>query len=237
MAFTTLFFDLDDTLYPNGSGLWEAIRSRMGEYMVGTLGLPEEEAQYLRRSYYQNYGTTLRGLQKHHHVDADEYLAYVHDLPLEHFIKPDPALRLLLQQLPQRKFIFTNADANHASRVLQILGAQDCFTGIIDIRALDFACKPELSAYQKALVLAGSPDPSVCMMMDDSPVNLAPAHSLGFATVLVSSREESCPGISYTVPSLHAIPTLCPELWKDLLDYLPEYPPESPLDGAAKHGN
>ena len=28
MRFTTLFFDLDDTLYPNSSGLWQGIKAR-----------------------------------------------------------------------------------------------------------------------------------------------------------------------------------------------------------------
>ncbi len=29
------------------------------------------------------YGTTLKGLQIHNKVDTDEYLAYVHNVPLE----------------------------------------------------------------------------------------------------------------------------------------------------------
>ena len=45
--------------------------------------LPVEEVDILRRNYFEQYGTTLRGLQIHHQVDTDEYLAYVHDLPLE----------------------------------------------------------------------------------------------------------------------------------------------------------
>lgn len=216
MSYTTLFFDLDDTLYPNGNGLWEAIRSRMGNYMVERLGIPEDEVLSLRRDYYQTYGTTLRGLQKHHHVDADEYLAYVHDLPLEQYIKPDPALKLILQKITPRRFIFTNADVNHAIRVLQILGVEDCFDGIIDIRALDFACKPEPAAYRRALAFAGNPEPKSCLMLDDSPVNLFPAHSLGFTTVLVHHNESCFPGVSLAIPSLHALPTRFPELWEEL---------------------
>ena len=83
MNFSTLFFDLDDTLYPNNTGLWEAIRERMALYMSERLGLPREQVQTLRKTYFQTYGTTLRGLQLHHEVDVDDYLAFVHDLPLE----------------------------------------------------------------------------------------------------------------------------------------------------------
>ena len=40
---TTLFFDLDDTLYPSASGLWEAIRQRMTTYMEERLGFSADE--------------------------------------------------------------------------------------------------------------------------------------------------------------------------------------------------
>jgi putative hydrolase of the HAD superfamily len=160
MTFTTLFFDLDDTIYPNTNGLWPAIRERMGEYMAERLGLPREQVQGLRRSYYETYGTTLRGLQAHHQVDADDFLAYVHDLPLERYLTPDPELRALLLSLPQPKWIFTNADEGHARRVLAVSNLSDCFDGIIDVRASRFACKPEPVAYQGALALAGERDPA-----------------------------------------------------------------------------
>jgi hypothetical protein len=82
MNYSTIFFDLDDTLYPKTSGLWGAIRERMGVFMVERLGLPAEEVPIIRKTYFETYGTTLRGLQIHYHVNSDEYLSYVHDLHL-----------------------------------------------------------------------------------------------------------------------------------------------------------
>jgi putative hydrolase of the HAD superfamily len=213
MSYTTLFFDLDDTLYPCSSGLWGAIRDRMGRYMAERIGLPEAQIPSIRRYYFETYGTTLRGLQKHHQVDTDEYLAYVHDLPLEQFIQPDPALHALLASLPQRRFIFTNADAAHARRVMQVLGVADCFERIIDIRAIEFACKPEPAAYSRALALAGDPAPQECVLLDDSPLNLAPARQLGFTTVMVDPECASSPAAAYSVASLHELPQALPALW------------------------
>ena len=160
MSFTTLFFDLDETLYTKGNGLWDAIAARMNEYIHVQLNLPPEEVSTLRRHYYESYGTTLRGLQLHHQVDANDYLAFVHDLPLEDYIHPDPQLHQLLSSLSLRKWIFTNADAHHTSRVLDILGVSDCFEGIIDVRAIEFICKPEIEAYHRALTLANEDQPS-----------------------------------------------------------------------------
>ena len=120
MAYTDLFFDLDDTLYDSSNGLWEAIRARMNQYMVERLGLPEDEVPEIRRRYFLTYGTTLRGLQKHYRVDADDYLDYVHDLPLREYLQPRDELKMMLLSLTQHRWIFTNADANHARRVLEV---------------------------------------------------------------------------------------------------------------------
>ena len=213
MPYTTLFFDLDDTLYANSNGLWGVIRARMGQYMVEVLGLPDDEVPALRRSYFETYGTTLRGLQIHHHVDADDYLEYVHDLPLERYIRPNPALRGLLLSLPQQRWIFTNADANHARRVMAILGVQDCFNGIVDIRAMEFACKPEPAAYQRALALAGNPQPQQCILLDDSATNLQGALQIGFTTLWISQNGSSHPAAQYTLSNLLELPQKLPCLW------------------------
>ena len=212
MPFTSLYFDLDDTLYPSSSGLWDAIRERMNAYMQRIVDLPVPEIIKLRQHYLDQYGTTLRGLQAHYSVDADEYLAYVHDLPLEKYIKPDPRLRTLLLSLPQRRWIFTNADDKHAFRVLNIIGIQDCFEGIIDIRAIDFACKPDKIAYQRALVVAGDDDATQCVIFDDALRNLNPAHDLGFYTVLVGNNGIE-PPIDRVISSLHCLKDAMPELW------------------------
>ena len=214
MHFRSLYFDLDDTLYPASSGLWDAIRERMNEYMQRLIGLPRSEIVSLRQSYLEQFGTTLRGLQAHYVVDADEYLAFVHDLPLEKFIHPDTGLRNVLRSLPQRRWVFTNADINHAGRVLNILGIADCFDGIIDIRAIDFACKPEKTAYQRALVVAQDDDPMGCVIFDDAVRNLAPAREMGFYTVLVG-KNRADPMVDRTITSLHDLKDCMPDLWLD----------------------
>lgn len=212
MHFKSLYIDLDDTLYPASSGLWTAIRERMNAYMQSLMDLPIAEIISLRKKYLETYGTTLRGLEAHFNVDRDEYLAYVHDLPLENFIHPDPALRSLLLSLPQRRWVFTNADNNHANRVLKVLGLVDCFDGVIDIRAIDFACKPDKIAYERALNITGDDDPANCVIFDDAVRNLAPAREMGFYTILVG-KDGSEPSVDHSIPSLHDLRDCVPELW------------------------
>ena len=214
MGYTTLFIDLDGTLYSNSTGLWDAIRVRMTQYMLERLNLPKENVSNLRRQYFERYGTTLRGLQIHHGVDANDYLAFVHNLPLEKYLKAEPRLRVVLESLPQQKWIFTNADSDHARRVLAILELADCFSGIVDVRALEFQCKPEIQAYRMALDLAGEPDPQRCILIDDSPSNLAPAQAIGFTTVLVG-EDQNCPAADHRISYLVELPQVVPELWSN----------------------
>lgn len=214
VTYSTLFFDLDDTLYPPQNGVWTAIRERMNLYMRDKMRLPSEQIPDLRRYYYETYGTTLRGLQIHYQVDPDEFLAFVHDLPIRKMVQPDPKLRDLILSLPQRKYIFTNADSAHADRVLDALGMQGCFDGKIDVRALDFHCKPEPLAYQTALSLAGETLPQRCVYLDDSPRNLAPARKLGFFTILIGDDDiHTAADLAMRLP--HDLPRLMPELWQD----------------------
>ena len=77
MKFTTIFFDLDDTLYPSSTGLWHAIKERMTIYMRDRMSFDPVEIPRLREKYYLQYGTTLRGLQANHDIDVGDYLAFV----------------------------------------------------------------------------------------------------------------------------------------------------------------
>lgn len=189
MRFSTIFFDLDDTLYPASTGLWGAIKERMNLYMRERLGIPAEDVPRIREGYFRRYGTTLRGLQAHYDVDAQEYLDFVHDLPLHAYLRPAPELRALLTSLGTRKVIFTNADAGHARRVLGALGLEGCFEAVVDVLAVTPYCKPMPESFGIALRLAGESDPGRCMMIDDLPHTTRAAREAGLFGVLFGQGE------------------------------------------------
>jgi putative hydrolase of the HAD superfamily len=184
VRFTTIFFDLDDTLYPAATGLWHAIKERMNLYMRDRLGIPPQEIPGLREGYYLEYGTTLRGLQANHGIDAQEFLAFVHDLPLGEYLQPAPALREVIQSLGTRNVIFTNADAAHAGRVLTALGLGDCFESVVDVNSVSPYCKPMPESFDIALQLAGESDAQCCVMIDDQPRTTRAAREAGMYGVL-----------------------------------------------------
>lgn len=191
MQYTTLFIDLDDTVYPAQSGLWDVIKQRISLYMHERLRMDWDVIPGKRTYYYKNFGTTMRGLMRDYEIDKTDYLQFVHDVPLENYIGRDDELRRVLAGLPQRKVIFTNADLPHAERVMNILGIRECFEQVIDINDIFPDCKPMPVSFEKALKIAGEPDAATCAFIDDSVANLVSARHTGFYTVRVGSLEAS----------------------------------------------
>ncbi len=185
-----LLFDLDNTLYPQSCGLWEAIGARINLYMTDRLGFDPEKVTETREHYLNAFGTTLNALRHYHNVNPDVFLDFVHDLPLERFIAYDEALDRMLGRIKLRKVIFTNADAPHAGRVLNRLGIAHHFEQTIDIRALEFIVKPDRQAYEKVLRQIGA-RPDECVFVEDSLLNLLPARKMGMTTVLLRDGEPS----------------------------------------------
>ena len=188
MSFTTLFLDLDGTLYPHNNGIWELISDRMNDYMVQNLGFKREQVSEIRQQYFLNYGTTLSGLMANHEVNPEEFLAYVHDVPITDFLQPDMKLRKILSAIPQAKWILTNSDTPHATRVLKALNLFDLFEGILDITVMEYKNKPNPIVFQKALAFAGVAVPTDSLFVDDIPKNLEAAKQQGWQTILVGEQ-------------------------------------------------
>ncbi|MBT6150884.1 MAG: pyrimidine 5'-nucleotidase [Chloroflexi bacterium] len=211
MKITTIFFDLDGTLYPHNNGVWGAIAENMDRYIVDNFGINEDKVAKLKQDYFIEYGTTLRGLQKNFEVDTLDYLAHVHDIPLEKYLKPNSKLNDILTQLPQKKWILTNSDYPHSERVLNQLGIKQHFEGIIDVWTTKFLPKPDPFAFNKALEIAGHLNSSDCLFVDDIPKNIEGAKTLGFKTVLVSNiKTEVSP--DFQISQIHDLLIEIPEL-------------------------
>lgn len=204
MTTWTLVFDLDDTLYRFESGIFERVRQRIDLWLVRTLKLSPEEAETLRQQYFHQYGTTLAGLrQEHPELDHEDYLSFVHDVPLDGFIRPDPVLDAMLKRLDARKVIFTNATRDWAERITQHLGVRHHFDLIVDIYAANYISKPYPYPYEVLLRNLTSP-PQRCVMFDDQPRNLQPAARLGMRTVLVRPDFGPTEGVDLVVPDIYA---------------------------------
>jgi putative hydrolase of the HAD superfamily len=190
MSITTLILDLDETIYPSSTGLWDLIGERIAQFIQERLRLDSEEIHKLQYQYFNTYGTTLRGLEINHGIDANDYLDYVHDIPIEDLLEPDPKLREVLAAYPQRKVVFTNSNKAHTHRVLKQVGIADLIDGVVDILDISPHCKPQPEAFQVALAMLGGLDPAACLFIDDSLRNIQTAASLGMPVVYVNENRQ-----------------------------------------------
>ena len=181
-----VLFDLDNTLYHPEHDLFSLIDVRINRFMLDVAAIPHNEVDGLRRQYWQNYGATLQGLIRHHNIDPELYLDYVHDVDVTDRIKPDLSLRKSLATLRLPCYIFTNGSSQHAERVIRALGIADLFAGIFDIRIAAYQPKPNPEPYHGVLQQLGMPAKE-CVMIEDSAANLHQARNLGMKTILVQA--------------------------------------------------
>jgi putative hydrolase of the HAD superfamily len=180
----TWIFDLDNTLYPASCRLFTEIEQRMAAFIMAELRLDHERAHALRRHFYTNHGTTLRGLMNEYGTEPTHFLDYVHEIDLS-AVRADAALDAALTRLPGRKLVFTNATRRHAERVLARLELGHHFTEIHDIVACDYRPKPDPAIYADFVRRHGV-EPDRAAMVEDMAKNLPPAAALGMTTIWVT---------------------------------------------------
>jgi putative hydrolase of the HAD superfamily len=75
----------------------QAIGSRINRYMVERLNISPAEVTGMRDDFLKTFGTTLNALRRFYAVDPDEYLDFVHDLPLHLHLQYEPELDQMLE--------------------------------------------------------------------------------------------------------------------------------------------
>lgn len=182
--------DLDNTLHDAVPHVFPRINRAMTDYVVRRLGLPEAQASELRVHYWRRYGATMLGLIRHHGVDAHDFLRETHPFPdLDEIVARDHGLRDALRRLPGRKVVVTNAPADYARSVLRRLGIAPMLDGLVSIESMRFAGRfqPKPSRPMLRRIVARlRVDASRCVLVEDSPQNLASARACGLRTVLVT---------------------------------------------------
>lgn len=186
-------FDLDNTLYPSGSNIFEQVSENISVFVADFLEITRLEADKIKRQYYTTYGTTLGGLMAEHQLDPFDFLEVVHNI--DHSGLPaNPALRDAIDALPGHKYVLTNGSLKHAQQVSDKLGISDVFTEIFDIAAAQFQPKPAPQAYQRFFDHTGA-DAARSAMFEDLARNLQVPHDMGLTTTLVvSSDNQQEPG-------------------------------------------
>jgi len=146
-------FDLDHTLYSPKIKLFDQIEVLMNTYLKKTLNVTQEKAVYLRKYYWEEYGTTLAGLMAEQHVDPEYYLEFVHNINLDN-LEENSDLAAHINSLPGDKIIFTNGSRMHAVNVSKALGLYECFSEFYGTEDAMLIPKPQKKAFDTIFELS-----------------------------------------------------------------------------------
>ncbi|XP_051198198.1 uncharacterized protein [Lolium perenne] len=238
--FDCVLLDLDDTLYPGGTGIGPALKRNIDEFLIARFGLAPERAASLRVELFRTHGSTLAGLiALGHDVHPDEYHSYVHGMLPYDMIVADPRLAALLESIPQRKILFTNSDRAHTKKALERLGVGEaCFDAVVCFETMNphlfveanedddganadravVVLKPSVDAIVAALRVAGT-DPHRTLFLDDNERNIAAGKALGLCTALVGKSARSKEA-DYALGSIGNLRQAIPEIWGAVVDEL-----------------
>jgi len=223
--FDCLLFDLDDTLYSSHTGIGLATKKNIEDFLVEKCGFGRDQASILRVELFKTYGSTLAGLRAlGYDISADDYHSFVHGrLPYDR-LKPNPQLRNILLGITQRKIIFTNSDNIHATKVLKLLGLEDCFEEIICFETINpdlpkatrpnefpVILKPSIDSMQIA-ISAANVIPHRTLFLDDNVRNISAGKAMGLKTALVG-RSIKTQEADYALESINNLVQAIPEIW------------------------
>ena len=174
----------------------------MTQYIQHHLNLDESDAYKLRQHYWRVYGATLKGLIRHHDVDAYHFLQETHALMnLPEMVIEVKRLRHMLQNLHGRKVVFTNAPRHYALRVLDLLGIGNMFELVFSVESTKFHAKPSTRGFQILLKTLRA-NPCDCIMLEDNLPALMTAKRLGMKTIWVTKKLRKPNFVDYRISSV-----------------------------------
>ena len=193
----------------------------MTAYVARCLELSHQDAGRVREAYWRQYGATLLGLVRHHQINPHEFLRETHQFneatgqhlhDLAHIVSGEKNLRLILNRLPGKKVLLTNAPKAYAKKVMKELGIQGCFHAVEAIEDMvihqKWRPKPNTLMLRKILQKYRVA-PTQAILVDDTLGHLLEYSNLGLKTVWfkrhVRTHTHNRGRVSLEVQSIHQL--------------------------------
>ena len=149
---------------------------------------------------------------RHHGTDPGHFLWHTHQFPeLPKMVQYEPRLRQLLQRLPGRKIVFSNAPQHYAQAVLELLGVEDLFDDLFAIEHTRFQPKPKIAGFVR-LLSKHRLNPARCVMVEDAAENLQAAKQLGMGTVWVNRTQRAPAYVDVKIRTVMELPRILTRL-------------------------
>jgi len=201
-------FDLDNTLHDARPSIFPSMHDQMNAWLKHRFDLDDEGANAMRRFFWERYGTTMKGLVRHHGEDPRKFIRETHQFPeLGPMVVGEPALGHALSRLAGLRVVFSNAPRHYVEEVLRHLGVARWFAAVYTIESTRYRPKPAFQGF-RAILRKHDLDPHRCALVDDMPENLRAARRLGMSTVWVSAEARRAPFADLRVKSVTELPRL-----------------------------
>jgi len=200
-------FDLDNTLHDARVHIFPSMHAQIQDFLKKQFGVDDEGASRMRRDFWLRYGTTLRGLVRHHGTDPKHFLAETHVFPeLADMVVRENALKHALLRLGGKRLVFSNAPRHYVEEVLRAIGLERYFDAVFTIEDTGYRGKPHAWGFHR-LLRKHDLDPHRCALVDDILDNLRTAHRLGMSTVWVSPVGRRVPYVDLRISSVTELPS------------------------------
>ena len=179
-------FDNDGTLYDD-SGTQKIFMEIFSGYSSNLLGVPVQEVSVQLAKLKNKWNTefSIIALMKEFGVDYSEVVNNTYlkiDLGKCNVSRSDLVRKMALDNILEKKIVFTNNPSVFARRVFSYAGLESCFSDFVGMEEANFCGKPDLRAFK--VVEARHPECSRIIFCDDSLKNLDAAHQMGWTTIL-----------------------------------------------------
>lgn len=198
----TWIFDMDHTLYPKNTEIMSAFETGFSNHISEIYDIPQEEVAEFLTGLREKHGDARTGLIKEMDFDYDAWARSACHIVSSRLQKCQHTIELL-EKLPGRKIICTNAGKLAADNILETIGMTHIFEHIDAYRTRGLTAKPQMDVYTN-LIAEIKADPKTCAFFEDTAHNLKPAHEMGMTTVLVHGDVEQEDYVSHAYPSLLA---------------------------------
>lgn len=184
MIIKTIIFDLDGTLYPRTSSLYQSMSASIRRWFQNQLRMNDSDFGNYFEQMKLAYPSPLEAIQVlGFSVDSfhSEVFGGLH--PKQH-LAPDQKLRLMLNSLPVEKFIVTLASHEHVVNVLKALDVESCFSDII-VPGSGWDTTSKFGAYEVVRKQGGWKTEDVYIVGDDIRIDLMEACAAGYRCISV----------------------------------------------------
>lgn len=187
-------FDIDDTLYKFTEQLYnnqiksyhEAYEKLRKQHLDKNNDIPEVHVALKDNPLF---GGTFKN---YFNISPIQLEAFREQCDYNDFLERDDKLRNILIDLPFRKWAFTNGTRSRAEPILEILGMDDCFEGVIclDDELQEVIGKPMKEAFEFVENLLGIVNRSKVFFFDDNHHNIKTGNSIGWKSFHITKDIE-----------------------------------------------